>query len=81
MKQSKEGFYMGLKAYDREGNLVAIENNYGAFRTALFAGCLITGAYVIGEQIGKVALIGVAFIKNKIEESKKKNKQKDKESE
>jgi hypothetical protein len=75
MKQPKEGFYMGIRTYDSEDNLVAIENNYGAFRTWVFATCLVTGAYIIGEQIGKVALIGVAFIKNKIEESKKKKEE------
>lgn len=79
MKDKKDGFYMGLRQTDNNGNTNEVENTYGLARTALFGGIFAAGLYSTCWAAGTLIKHTVQTVSNKIQEFKAKKEEKESE--
>lgn len=74
MKQPSEGFYMGIRKMNKNGQMMYVENTYGLLRTAFILSAYFVGCIVITEAASKERKRLIDAVKARYNDHKKKKK-------
>lgn len=72
--EKKEGFYMGMRQKDANGNMNEVENTYGLMRTVFIGTALVVGTTTILYTAFEGILNGVEFVSDKVNDLKEKRR-------
>jgi hypothetical protein len=72
--EKKEGFYMGIRQKDENGNIMSVENTYGFARTVFLGTALIVGSTVIVGTVLEGIKYGAEFVSDKVNNFKERRR-------